>query len=67
MLRSFSYAKWSALKRLPDLDLNSAPVQKTIQSMVDGKKAIDPTVSIHEQLTQNRDGQVPPPEEMVRR
>lgn len=50
----------TALKRLPDLDLNSAPVQKTIQSMVDGKKAIDPTISIHEQLTQNRDGQVPP-------
>jgi imidazolonepropionase-like amidohydrolase len=50
----------TALKRLPDLDLNSAPVQKTIQAMVDGHKAIDPTISIHEQLTQNRDGQVPP-------
>jgi hypothetical protein len=50
----------TALKRLPDLDLNSAPVQHTLQMMVDGKKAIDPTVSIHEQLTQNRDGQVPP-------
>lgn len=50
----------TALKRLPDLDLNSPKVQHTIQMMVDGKKAIDPTLGIHEQLTQNRDGQVPP-------
>jgi hypothetical protein len=50
----------TALKRLPALDLASPKVQHTIQSMVDGKKAIDPTLSIHEQLTQNRDGQVPP-------
>jgi imidazolonepropionase-like amidohydrolase len=50
----------TALRRLPALDLNSAPVQHTIQSMVDGHKAIDPTLGIHEQLTQNRDGVVPP-------
>jgi imidazolonepropionase-like amidohydrolase len=50
----------TALRRLPALDLNSAPVQHTIQSMVDGHKAIDPTLGIHEQLTQNRDGIVPP-------
>ncbi len=50
----------TALKRLPDLDLQSAPVQHTLQMMVDGHKAIDPTLGIHEQLTQNRDGQVPP-------
>jgi imidazolonepropionase-like amidohydrolase len=50
----------TALKRLPALDLQSAKVQHTIQMMVDGKKAIDPTLGIHEQLTQNRDGQVPP-------
>ncbi|WP_293882920.1 amidohydrolase family protein [Sphingomonas sp.] len=50
----------TALRRLPMLDLASAPVQHTIQSMVDGHKAIDPTVGIHEQLTQNRDGIVPP-------
>ena len=50
----------TALKRLPDLDLKSDKVQHTIQLMVDGKKAIDPTLGIHEQLTQNRDGQVPP-------
>jgi imidazolonepropionase-like amidohydrolase len=50
----------TALKRLPALDLQSAPVQHTIQMMIDGHKAIDPTLEIHEQLTQNRDGQVPP-------
>ena len=50
----------TALKRLPALDLQSPKVQHTLQLMVDGKKAIDPTLGIHEQLTQNRDGQVPP-------
>lgn len=50
----------TALKRLPALDLNSAPVQHTIGMMVDGQKAIDPTLNIHEMLTQNRDGQVWP-------
>jgi len=50
----------TALKRLPALDLNSAKVQHTIGMMVDRHIAIDPTIGIHEQLTQNRDGQVPP-------
>ena len=50
----------TALKRLPELDLNSLPVQHTIGLMVDGKRAIDPTLNIHEMLTQNRDGQVWP-------
>ncbi|MEO8658318.1 MAG: amidohydrolase family protein [Bryobacteraceae bacterium] len=50
----------TALKRLPSLDLNSPKVQRTIGMMVDGHKAIDPTLAIHEQLTSNRDGQVPP-------
>jgi hypothetical protein len=49
----------TALKRLPALDLNSAPVQHTIQLMVDGHKAIDPTVGIHENLLLNRDGKIP--------
>jgi hypothetical protein len=48
-----------ALKRLPDLDLNSAKVQHTMQLMVDGHKAIDPTLGIHERLLLSRDGQVP--------
>ena len=50
----------TALKRLPGLDLNSAPVQHTISLMVDGKRAIDPTLNIHEMLTQNRDGTIWP-------
>ena len=50
----------TALKRLPGLDLQSPKVQHTIQLMVDRKIAIDPTLGIHEQLTQRRDGQVPP-------
>jgi hypothetical protein len=50
----------TALKRLPALDLNSPKVQHTINLMVDGHKAIDPTLGIHEQLTQNRDGVIPP-------
>ena len=50
----------TALKRLPALDLASAPVQHTIGLMVDGKRAIDPTLNIHEMLTQNRDGVIPP-------
>lgn len=50
----------TALKRLPALDLDSEKVQHTIGLMVDGKKAIDPTLAIHEALTHNRDGQIPP-------
>ena len=50
----------TALKRLPTLDLNSAKVQHTIDLMVKGNKAIDPTLGIHENLVFNRDGQVPP-------
>jgi hypothetical protein len=50
----------TALKRLPDLDLQSAKVQHTVDLMVNRKIAIDPTLGIHEMLTQNRDGQIPP-------
>jgi imidazolonepropionase-like amidohydrolase len=50
----------TALKRLPNLDLDSPPVRKTIDAMVERKVAIDPTLAIHEALTENRDGQVPP-------
>jgi imidazolonepropionase-like amidohydrolase len=50
----------TALKRLPSLDLQSPKVQHTIDLMVERKIAIDPTLGIHEQLTQRRDGQVPP-------
>jgi hypothetical protein len=50
----------TALKRLGNLDLQSAKVQHTIKLMVERHIAIDPTLGIHEMLTQNRDGQVPP-------
>jgi hypothetical protein len=50
----------TALKRLSDLDLKSAKVQHTIGLMAQGGKAIDPTIGIHEQFTQNRDGKAPP-------
>ncbi len=50
----------TALKRLPALDLNSTPVRRTMDLMAARKVAIDPTLGIHEMLTQNRDGQVPP-------
>jgi imidazolonepropionase-like amidohydrolase len=50
----------TALKRLPGLDLNSAPVQNTINTIVTEKIAIDPTIGIHENLLLNRDGTIPP-------
>lgn len=50
----------TALKRLPALSLDDPKVQRTIGLMVDGKKAIDPTLGIHENLLLNRDGKVPP-------
>jgi len=50
----------TALKRFGGLDLQSAKVQHTIGMMVDRHIAIDPTLGIHEMLTQNRDGQIPP-------
>jgi imidazolonepropionase-like amidohydrolase len=50
----------TALKRLPGLDLRSPAVRKTIDTMVERGVAIDPTLEIHEMLTENRDGQVPP-------
>ena len=50
----------TALKRLPALDLHSPKVQHTIDLMVAGHKAIDPTLGIHENLLLDRDGHVPP-------
>jgi imidazolonepropionase-like amidohydrolase len=50
----------TALRRLQDLDLDVADVQRTINLMTTRKVAIDPTLNIHEALTQNRDGQTPP-------
>jgi hypothetical protein len=50
----------TAMKRFPDLDLQGEKVQHTIGLMVDGHKAIDPTLGIHERLTLGRDGKVTP-------
>jgi len=50
----------TALKRLGALDLQSDKVQHTIGMMAERKLAIDPTLGIHEQLTQRRDGRIPP-------
>jgi hypothetical protein len=50
----------TALKRLPSLDLQSERVQRTISAIVARNVAIDPTIVIHEALTQNRHGQAPP-------
>ncbi len=50
----------TALKRLPELDLQSEAVQATIQAMVDAEIAIDPTFAIHEALLLSRNGQLSP-------
>ncbi len=50
----------TALKRLGGLDLQGDKVQHTVKMMVDRHIAIDPTLGVHEMLTQNRDGEVPP-------
>ena len=49
----------TALKRLPPLDLADPKVTHTLDLMVAGHRAIDPTLGIHENLLLNRDGQVP--------
>lgn len=50
----------TALRRLPGLDLDSAAVKRTMDTMVERKIAIDPTLVIHETFTQSRNGEVPP-------
>lgn len=50
----------TALDRLPALDLASAPVQHTLDLMAKNAVAIDPTVTIHENLLLGRNGQVSP-------
>jgi hypothetical protein len=50
----------TAMKRFPSLDLQSQRAQHTIQMMVNRQKVIDPTLGIHERLTMNEDGKVPP-------
>lgn len=50
----------TGIKRFGALDLSGPKVQRTVKSMVDRRIAIDPTLGVHEMLTQNRDAQVPP-------
>ena len=52
-----SLLRLTALKRLPDLDLDSEKVQETISLMVDNGVAIDPTLAIHEYLLLARNGE----------
>lgn len=47
----------TALQRLPDLDLNSERVQKTLDLMVKNNVAMDPTLAIHEVLLLSRNGE----------
>ncbi|TPV33415.1 amidohydrolase family protein [Paucihalobacter ruber] len=48
----------TALKRLPQIDLNSAKVQETMDLFVKNNTAIDPTLAIHEVLLTARNGEV---------
>ncbi|MFY7948599.1 MAG: amidohydrolase family protein, partial [Gemmatimonas sp.] len=50
----------TALGRLSGLDLDSAAVQSTLDTMKDKGIALDPTIGIHENLLLNRDGSVAP-------
>ena len=49
----------TALRRLPNLDLNSAPVQATLRRLQERGVAIEPTFVIHEDLTTRRTGRRP--------
>lgn len=55
-----SLLRLTALRRLPALDLNSEPVQATINAMVENNVAVDPTLAIHEALLLSRNGEVSP-------
>jgi len=50
----------TAMKRFPELDLNSDKVQETLDLFVANETAMDPTLSIHERLMLSRNGEVTP-------
>ena len=50
----------TAMKRFPTVDLASPAARRTIDAMAQRKLAIDPTLAIHEELTLNRNGVMPP-------
>jgi len=49
-----------AMKRFPELDLNSDKVQETMDLFVANETAMDPTLAIHERLMLSRNGEVTP-------
>jgi imidazolonepropionase-like amidohydrolase len=55
-----SLLRLTALRRLPDLDLESEAVQATINAMVENNVAVDPTLAIHEALLLSRNGTLSP-------
>jgi imidazolonepropionase-like amidohydrolase len=50
----------TAMKRFPSVDLSGAAARRTIDAIAQRKLAIDPTLAIHEELTLNRNGELPP-------
>ena len=52
--------RFTALDRLPALNLSSAPVQRTLNMMARDKVAIEPTIALFENLLLGRNGQVSP-------
>ncbi|WP_421805054.1 amidohydrolase family protein [Flagellimonas sp.] len=50
----------TAMKRFPELDLNSDKVQETMDLFVANETAMDPTLAIHERLMLSRNGEVTP-------
>ena len=48
----------TALKRFPQIDLNSPKVQETMDLFVKNKTALDPTLAIHEILMKARNGKI---------
>lgn len=55
-----SLLRLTALRRLPGLDLESAPVQATLDALVENGVAVDPTFAIHEALLLSRNGEISP-------
>lgn len=53
-----SLLRLTAMKRFPDLDLNSSAVNETLDLMVKNNAAMDPTLSIHEALMLSRNGEL---------
>lgn len=49
----------TALRRLATLDLQSPPVRRTMDRIVERKVAVEPTIAIHENLLLNQPGEIP--------